>query len=210
MASNDVWSCSACESTNLDAFALDSCAFCSNPRSNSIPDLIDISAEPAPTPPDLIDTSAEAAEASVEPAPPRSLSVSSGSSVPAHRSNSESAVRRDASGIQPLHRTFRAMSNAAPAYHDNVSHYNKEFYDKWWKERSEAIARGEDPYARYRLLVAARNEQKTSTKLKRMFSKEKSYTRSAPVRLNQEEEAQARKRDTAMLKQHSGGTVADG
>jgi len=100
------------------------------------------------------------------------------------------------------------MSAAGPAYHDNISHYDKAFYDNWWKERAEAIARGEDPYARFRALVAASNERKATTKLKRMFSKEKSYTRSVPIRLDAEEEEEARKRDAATMKQRTVGTGA--
>ncbi|MCJ1287638.1 hypothetical protein MMC26_006990 [Xylographa opegraphella] len=100
------------------------------------------------------------------------------------------------------------MSAAGPAYHDNISHYDKAFYDNWWKERAEAIARGEDPYARFRALVAASNERKATTKLKRMFSKEKSYTRSAPIRLDAEEEEEARKRDAAMMQQRAAGAGA--
>lgn len=41
-----------------------------------------------------------------------------------------------------------------------------------------------------------------------MFSKEKSYTRSAPVRLNAEEEAEARKRDAARVTLRSDGADA--
>ncbi|MCJ1322282.1 hypothetical protein MMC15_007630 [Xylographa vitiligo] len=100
------------------------------------------------------------------------------------------------------------MSAAGPAYHDNISQYDKAFYDNWWKERAEAIARGEDPYARFRALVAASNERKATTKLKRIFSKEKSYTRSTPIRLDAEEEEEARKRDAAMMKQRAPGTGA--
>ena len=62
--------------------------------------------------------------------------------------------------------------------------------------------------ARFRALVAAQNERKATTKLKRMFSKEKSYTRSAPIRLDAKEEEEARKRDAAMMEQRSGGAGA--
>ena len=57
-------------------------------------------------------------------------------------------------------------------------------------------------------MVAARNEQSPATKLKRLFSKEKSYTRGAPVRLDPEEEAEARQRDAVTRGQMAGGTSA--
>ena len=62
--------------------------------------------------------------------------------------------------------------------------------------------------AKFRALVAASNERKATTKLKRMFSKEKSYTRSTPIRLDAEEEEEARKRDAAMIKRRTSGAGA--
>lgn len=205
MASRDLWTCSTCNSNNSDAFAPESCVFCSSARPDRIGELIDTSYHQSDSHTNLIDTTDEVAEPVSQVTTNRSLSTSSGSGVPAQRSKSESAGGNDTRGIKPLQRAFRAMSAAGPAYHDNITHYDKAFYDNWWKERAEAIARGEDPYARFRALVAASNERKATTKLKRMFSKEKSYTRSVPIRLDAEEEEEARKRDAAMMKQRTAG-----
>ncbi|MCJ1484742.1 hypothetical protein MMC06_004915 [Schaereria dolodes] len=107
----------------------------------------------------------------------------------------------------PVKSTLKAMNNSGPAYHDNVYHEDA-YYEEWYKKRDEAIARGEDPYARFLALVAARKEQSASTKLKRLFSKEKQYTRRTSMRLDPEEEEEARRRDAARIREGRNGARA--
>ncbi|MCJ1409443.1 hypothetical protein MMC19_003524 [Ptychographa xylographoides] len=190
----------------MDAFAPDNCVFCSHPK--TLPSsalLIDLAPVIEPTrATDPITSSAERS---------KSISSQSQQSQDLHETSAAQRTQSNSSeikkpGRQPLQRTLRAMSAASAVYHDNIYHYDPEFYDNWWKEHKEAVERGEDPYARFRAMVAARNEQSPATKLKRLFSKEKSYTRGAPVRLDPEEEAEARQRDAVTRGQMAGGTSA--
>ncbi|MCJ1253895.1 hypothetical protein MMC24_001709 [Lignoscripta atroalba] len=98
----------------------------------------------------------------------------------------------------PMQSNFNAIAGSGPWSACLVGFHDDSYYEDWKKKREEAVARGEDPNARFLALVAAKKERSTSTKLKRLFSKEKQYTRAASViRLDPEEEDEARRRDAA-------------
>lgn len=67
------------------------------------------------------------------------------------------------------------------------------FYEKWNRERQEAVARGEDPNAKFLALVAEKEARSKKAKLRRLFSGKKAHSHG----LTEEEEREALERDEA-------------
>lgn len=54
-----------------------------------------------------------------------------------------------------------------------AGHHDAEYYEKWNKERQEAVARGEDPNAKFLAKVEERKQQGLEGKVRRIWGRMK-------------------------------------
>ncbi|MCJ1274061.1 hypothetical protein MMC21_001855 [Puttea exsequens] len=79
--------------------------------------------------------------------------------------------------------------------HGISRHHDADYYYKWNKERQEAIARGEDPNAKFLAMVKAREDQSKLHRLKKALSRRKEGKEAHGEALTADEEGDAMTRD---------------
>jgi len=99
---------------------------------------------------------------------------------------------------------FRLLAHRSPFSNISDPSYfpsDAAYYENWNRERQEAIARGEDPNAKFLALVAAREEYSRVGKLRKLFGKRKEGKKAHGAGLTEEEEREALERDQTYNKQ---------
>ncbi|KAK4691795.1 hypothetical protein P7C71_g5283, partial [Lecanoromycetidae sp. Uapishka_2] len=98
---------------------------------------------------------------------------------------------------KPQSEYFNAIAGGHLWSSQLAGHHDAAYYEKWNKDRQEAIARGEDPNAKFLALVAEREQHSRVGKLRKLFGKRKEGKKAHGQGLTEEEEREALERDQA-------------